>query len=710
MPENKGKHIIQSLQKRWQLQCWLSYGLVCFAILLITAIIIHKFFPESLLGIFLFSAIINILIIVIILPNKYYKLKNATVTNYLNQSFPVLEESTDLLLQPLSDLNLLQQLQVKKIEYELSNLELKSPFIKKIGMSFLIFVASLPLGLLIYNFHNNSSIKLTDNKNNGSKKQEIILPQINKISIKINPPPYTKKLAKEQAFFNLKVEENAEVDWHILTTIPVTKIDFIFNDSTTISLQPSNKLLTEWHLKKVIKLTGFYQVKINDKLSELYQLEVLKDVPPIISIQSPKPNTIIDFGQPTRVLLKLNISDDYAIQEASINATISSGSGEAVKFKEQQISFNISFNQHLKNYAVQQTIDLAKLKMQPGDELYFYVKAIDNFKQETRSDIYIINLPDTTQLMDFEGLVNNINFKPEIFRSERQIIIDAEQLLKDKDTISIENFNTRSNNLGIDQKLLRLRYGKFLGEENESNQGVENAKSLDATEFGDGTKMIDAFTDKHDNAEDASFLDSDTKKRLKAVLNEMWSTELRLRTFKPQEALPFAYKALRLLKDLQQQSRAYVAKTSFKTTPLKPEKRLSADLSKILPPTIQQQIPINQSQNDILKNAMSILEDSKNEGVINSNKVSILSQAAQQLSSKASSQPSVYLQSFEAIKRLIEMAQQKKILRNTIDSKLVQKALQKILSQQQAIPQQIKAPNDMNLSQQYFLNLYKTQQ
>ncbi|MBC7722847.1 MAG: hypothetical protein H7068_12540, partial [Pedobacter sp.] len=69
-----------------------------------------------------------------------------------------------------------------------------------------------------------------------------------------------------------------------------------------------------------------------------------------------------------------------------------------------------------------------------------------------------------------------------------------------------------------------------------------------------------------------------------------------------------------------------------------------------------------------------------------------------------------YLQSFEALKRLIETAQQKKILANTSDSKLVQKALQKILLKQQAVPQQIKATNDMNLSKQYFINLHKTQQ
>jgi hypothetical protein len=52
----------------------------------------------------------------------------------------------------------------------------------------------------------------------------------------------------------------------------------------------------------------------------------------------------------------------------------------------------------------------------------------------------------------------------------------------------------------------------------------------------------------------------------------MWSAELRLRTYKAEEALPFEYKALRLLKDLQQKSRVYVAKTAFKAPQIKGRK------------------------------------------------------------------------------------------------------------------------------------------
>jgi hypothetical protein len=66
----------------------------------------------------------------------------------------------------------------------------------------------------------------------------------------------------------------------------------------------------------------------------------------------------------------------------------------------------------------------------------------------------------------------------------------------------------------------------------------------------------------------------------------MWNAELPLRIFKPQEALPYEYKALRLLKDLQQKTRAYVAKTNSRTTPLDLKKRLSGDLSKISQPQL----------------------------------------------------------------------------------------------------------------------------
>jgi hypothetical protein len=58
---------------------------------------------------------------------------------------------------------------------------------------------------------------------------------------------------------------------------------------------------------------------------------------------------------------------------------------------------------------------------------------------------------------------------PAYFRSQRQIIIDTEALLADKPALDDAKFLARSDAIGVDQKILRLRYGQFLGEESEGH-------------------------------------------------------------------------------------------------------------------------------------------------------------------------------------------------------------------------------------------------
>jgi len=344
--------------------------------------------------------------------------------------------------------------------------------------------------------------------------------------------------------------------------------------------------------------------------------------------------------------------------------------------------------------------------MQPGDELYFYVQATDNQQQQTRSDIHIVHLPDTAQLMSLEGLGNSLTLKPEYFRSQRQIIIETEQLLKDRDTISEETFKNRSNNLGIDQKLLRLRYGKFLGDEFSGE--VEGADGLgDIADFSNAEKVMDAFTDKHDNSEDASYYDPATKKQLRATLTEMWGAELRLRTFTAKDALPFEYKALRLLKDLQQKSRAYVAKANFKTTPLDLKKRLTGDLSKINQAQLQKDIAQEPDPQQPVRNALSILERIKS-GNDNTISPDILRAANLRLHEKAIQQPAAYLNAVEALKRIMaDLNTEKQIPVN--DIRTAQHGLEQLLTSPGRLPSAAKSSSKQALSKQYFDNLQNRQ-
>ncbi len=548
------------------------------------------------------------------------------------------------------------------------------------------------------------------------------MPAIKDVTVKIKSPAYTGIQQQTQHDLNIVSAEGSTVSWQLETNKAVQHISLKFSDTTILQLHPTNNEHTVWSAGKTIKQTGFYQIELDSSLSDLYKLEMIKDQPPAVTVQSPKPNAVIDFGEPQHTTVQVNVTDDYGVSDASIMATVASGSGEAVKFSEHEIKFATSFSAHNKNYTLNKLIDLPSLGMKPGDELYLYIKASDNNNQQTQSDTYIISIADTADLMGFDGIINSVNVKPEYFRSQRQIIIETEQLLKDKPSITQDAFNNKSNDLGIDQKLLRLRYGKFLGEEFEADIGehddahaAEGHDEHDAhikntdnnnKNFGNAEAIINQFAHKHDVAEDANFFDPTTKNQLKAVLTEMWNAELQLRTFKPADALPFEYKALRLLKDLQQQSRMYVAKTNIKTPPLKPETRLTGELDKIIMPSTQNNAQQKDQPLIAAQKTLSVLENLKSNNNISNDGLILLLQTSRLMQQQAATAPGKYLAALQSYQRVVNQVQQKQTI-SLNDINTAQHGLQQML----ALPSQKPSPaatlNGNSLSQQYFLNLNK---
>ncbi|NML38217.1 DUF4175 family protein [Chitinophaga sp. G-6-1-13] len=645
-----------------------------------------------------------------------WRLPEEEVARYLNQTFPELEDSATLFLKPTADHNLLGTLQVEKIAPALENLQLPGKFYKPLRQAAMtaLFMLLFTLGWYGLNTRITSLPAGMTNTNAPTNHPEKVLPGINGIQITLQPPAYMRRPARTQSAFNITAPDSASVKWTLHTNNQVQELTLLFNDSTRLALQPDASHTT-WTATRTVHKSGFYQVSMNSRLSELYQLQLIPDQLPVIRMTSPKPYTTIEFGQSTKVNVQAALSDDYGIRNAYISLTIASGSGEAVRFKDQELPFDNNFSAQLPQYQVSKTLNLSAMGLKPGDELYFHIRVTDTRRQENRSDVYIVTLPDTAQLFSMEGMVTGVAFKPEYFRSQRQIILDAEQLLREKDSLGKEKFNSRSNDLGTDQKLLRLRYGKFLGEESESNigdprvaaeeghddhdhdhHGKEEHGAADPKDFGNAAKVLDEFTDKHDNAEDATFFDPEIKKQLRATLTEMWKSELQLRLYKPQEALPFAYKALRLLKDLQQQSRVYVAKTGLKTTPLKPEKRLSGEQDKIQPRQ-QKETVTYQDQLLAVRQALAVL-DAMKAGDTNVN-TAVLRDAQQVLTTQAAATPAVYLPALEAMRRIQMHKGTEK------DIRTAQQGLQKILKAPPLQPQSAPAPVSPSLPQHYFHNL-----
>jgi len=178
--------------------------------------------------------------------------------------------------------------------------------------------------------------------------------------------------------------------------------------------------------------------------------------------------------------------------------------------------------------------------------------------------------------------------KPENLRSQRQIIIDTEQLVADSPRLGTAELRARSEKIAGDQAKLRLRYGQFLGEESSlfgdeehgDDDGHEHGGAGTQGPGGFGTGNIAAqFGHAHDQEGNATIFDPATKEVLRRALRAMWDAEKQLRAIAPKPALPPEYKALGAIKELQQAERVYLHRTAFVPPAIKEEKRMSGEMT-----------------------------------------------------------------------------------------------------------------------------------
>jgi hypothetical protein len=125
-----------------------------------------------------------------------------------------------------------------------------------------------------------------------------------------------------------------------------------------------------------------------------------------------------------------------------------------------------------------------------------------------------------------------------------------------------------------------------------------------------------------------------------------------LRTFRPKEALPYCYKALRLLKDLQQQSRAYVAKTGARVEPLNPAKRLTGELGAIRPSGQQVARDGTMTEEELLRIGLAVLETMRGGVAPGDGGRQALQSVEQRLAGEASADPARWLAAYGAMRRI----------------------------------------------------------
>ena len=440
--------------------------------------------------------------------------------------------------------------------------------------------------------------------------------------IRLDYPAYTGKPDQKTEDPNIRALSGTSVYWDLQFEGPVAGV-VMERGGEQIPLRFSEG---SYSTRQVMDESGFYSFRYTDTLgngyiSDLYSLEAVPDKAPTVIIDGVPQFTYFEPEDRQTLKFTSQISDDYGIGDAYIVATVSKGTGESVKFREERLPFDTPPDPGVPSAVLSKRIDLRELQMEAGDELYFYVEALDRKQPRPnrgRSETYFAVIRDTTSsAFAVEGTMG-VDLMPDYFRSQRQLIIDTEKLIGEAPVLADRDFKFRSNELGFDQKALRIKYGQFMGEETEMGLATEESAPGETGEAGDmdqqghdhegedETDPLSAYTHDHDgdnehnlvmeeeegeqedplheylhNHEDpeaATLFEESLRTKLRKALDVMWDAELQLRLYKPEASLPYQYEALQLLQEIKNSARIYVHRIGFDPPPIREEKRLTGDL------------------------------------------------------------------------------------------------------------------------------------
>ena len=613
----------------------------------------------------------------------------ATVAPRLDRQFDSLEDSTGLLLEAPENLPFLGQLQQQTVARRLQELQAAAVLALPVSFrnSLLITGGLLAASAAIWwgpaaRSHGQAAGVPVRFSNTAAPKAGVAAPRMERTVVQVTPPAYTRLPAFAPAQASFQCPEGSRVRWQVRVKNAGRLAPELEMGRQRLRLQPVAGQRDLFAAELVLKASTLYRLRLGSVVSDDYAIDVRADQAPVLRIQTPRPYTLVAaHGQRPELTVRASARDDYGLSRAELVITVAQGQGEAVKFREVRRDLSAALG-GAAQVSLTQALNLPQLGLTFGDELYFYLTARDNAGHGSRTDSYLVQWQDTAVADSPADVGMGVKVAPAYFRSQRQIIIDTEKLIAEKPKLDAATVASRANALGFDQQTLRLRYGKFMGEESEQAIGAaphspiaededephaptaeapEEAhhahapapptSSAKASPTAETDELMDPYMHKHDDAETADFLEPAVKAKLRAVLDQMWAAELRLRTGQLAAARPYEYRALRLLKQVQQQTRAFVKKAGF-TPPPMPEAtlRLTGELKGAAVPHRQEQAAAPVAQ-PAVRAALRWL--AANDNASRPADARLLEQAGAALAGAALERPGVYLPALRALRELV---------------------------------------------------------
>lgn len=415
------------------------------------------------------------------------------------------------------------------------------------------------------------------------------IPRLVAQNLRIIPPAYTGLPVRDSASLDARVPQGSRLEWTLRFDPQAHAPKLLMLAGQPLALRADG---ANWIASRSADAAFLYRViptAERGPTPPLHRVDAIADAPPQVKALTDS-LTMVKPGQRSWSPA-FAATDDYGVAaNARLRVTLAIGEGENLTFSEREIPVGGSGPARDRRFAPR--LDLSTFGFAAGGDMVVQLIVRDNRApdpQEVRGPSLILRWPSPKQ-PESSGLTGMVNTTlPAYFRSQRQIIIDIEKLLKEKRGLAADRYLSRSAAIGGDQQILRGRYSQFLGGENEGAPELPTADGEAHSDgdghdhgppvstpnvFGEKEDVLAEFGHPHDESP-ASSLDPETRAILKQAVDEMWQSERELKTGHPDAALPYAYKALRFIKEVQQATRIFLSRVGPELPPIDASRRMT---------------------------------------------------------------------------------------------------------------------------------------
>jgi hypothetical protein len=592
----------------------------------------------------------------------YRSLSPAIFADHLDRRFPQLEESTRLMLADAGELTPMRRLQrfrvAEALPSSIADRRQWLPRTTRAAAAWVLIAAGL---LTVFAAPIRSAIISTAATTSAFAPAATGLESmIGSVEVRIEPPAYTGLDARITNGLDLELPEGSTATWQIAFRQP-GRYALVIGDEPPVFMEPGP---ANTHVASSrIDRTSLYRIVTevnggNQALAGVHTLSVALDQPPRVRIVEPDDTTLeIARGESARFDSFVEVTDDFGVGAVEIRASVAKGSGEGVKFRDEVFDFDeqtVLGASDAAGRSYRRAWNLASLGMEPGEEVYFFVVAHDNREPQpnvARSETVVVRwLDEAPEVLAAGDLA--IDVMPEYFKSQRQIIIETERLIADRDLLDVEAFAAKSGDLAEAQAELKNRYGQYLGDEfGESLAPQAHADELGEPDDHDGHtdeelpgRVLDDYIHHHEDADIGPITARNPVGLMKRAIAEMWQAERHLRLAEPADSLPYQYEALNYYNRAREADRIFTRRLGFEPPPVTEERRLTGDIDDVQSGLLEEAPVEARSDDQLFRELFDRLSRRSPTEPFGTDELDLLARAADRLQQLAANRPALITQ------------------------------------------------------------------